>query len=160
MIDALESGRWLLIALLVAAAVSDARSLKIPNALPVLIALSALALLFINGGALSDFLAAIISGLAGLAVGYVLFLARLVGAGDGKLFASAAMWFPAGVLPGVGLLISIAGLFVGLFLFAVQVLGKPQGVNGRAAAAMKTRMPYGVPIAVGFAAAAQLVASV
>lgn len=158
MIEIVENWRWLLYALLAAAAASDMRSLRIPNALPVAIALSAAIVLFIGKASPADYVTAASSGLIGLGVGYAFYALGLMGAGDGKLFAAAATWFTAGALLFAGLWVSLAGVAVALAMLAVRTLrnmSSSERVSAAVKGALKTPVPYGVAIALGFIAAAQ-----
>lgn len=84
-------------ALLVYAACSDVASLTIPNW--VSIALTALFIppAFAMGMPLADIGMHVLFGFAVLAVGFFLFQANIIGGGDAKLLAAAAVWtgFPA-----------------------------------------------------------------
>jgi len=157
-IESIENWRWLLFAMLAAAALSDVRSLKIPNAFPLIIAASSALILLVSGAPASDFGAAALSGLIGLGVGYIFYALGLMGAGDGKLFAAAATWFTTGALLPVSLLVSLAGVAIALILLAARFL---RGLNtnvqkgGSLKTAMRTPVPYGVAIALGFIAAGQ-----
>ncbi|OFX00211.1 MAG: hypothetical protein A3E78_06445 [Alphaproteobacteria bacterium RIFCSPHIGHO2_12_FULL_63_12] len=158
MIETVENWRWLLYALLAAAAFSDLRSLKIPNALPVLIALSAAAVLFIGKAAPSDYAAAAASGLIGLGVGYALYAVGLMGAGDGKLFAAASTWFTASALLVAGLFVSLAGVVLALVMLGARLIrgtSAAERIGATVKSALKTPVPYGVAIALGFVATAQ-----
>lgn len=158
MIETIEDWRWLLYALLAAAAVSDIRSLKIPNALPIAIAASSALILFAGGAAPVDYGTAAFSGLIGLGVGYAFYAFGLMGAGDGKLFAAAATWFSAGTLLPVSLFVSLAGVALALALLAIRTmrgLRTADSVGAPLKSALRTPVPYGVAIAFGFVAAAQ-----
>lgn len=158
MIESVEGWRWGLFALLAAAAVGDIRALRIPNALPLaILALLAVGLVA-NGAPIGDYRSAALSGLIGLAVGYVFFAVGLMGGGDGKLFAASAAWFPAGALLGVGLLVSIAGVLVAVAALAARAVGRMSTTaqGGAIKAALKTKVPYGVAIAIGVIVAAHL----
>lgn len=158
MIETVENWRWILFALLAAAALSDIRSLRIPNAIPVGIALSAALALFISKAPPADYATAASSGLIGLCVGYAFYALGLMGAGDGKLFAAAATWFTAGALLAASLWVSLAGVAVALAMLAVRTLRKlnsSERIGAVVKSALKTPVPYGVAIALGFVAAAQ-----
>ena len=158
MIESVEGWRWGLFALLAAAAVGDIRALRIPNALPLaILALLAVALVA-HGAPIGDYRSAALSGLIGLAVGYAFFAVGLMGGGDGKLFAASAAWFHAGALLGVSLLVSMAGVLVALAALAVRAVGRMSTTahGGGVKAALKTKIPYGVAIAIGVIVAAQL----
>lgn len=158
MIETVENWRWLLFALLAAAALSDIRSLRIPNAIPAGIALSAAFVLLVSKASLADYGTAASSGLVGLAVGYAFYSFGLMGAGDGKLFAAAATWFTLGSLLVASLWVSLAGLAVAFALLLVRTLrnrGSSGHMGGAVKSALKTPVPYGLAIALGFVAAAQ-----
>lgn len=157
MIESAHDWRWLLVVLLVGAAVSDIRSLRIPNLIPVAIILSLVLALLVNGAPLTDYAAAGKSGLIGLVVGYALFYLRLMGGGDGKLFAAAAAWFTPAALLGVGFLVSLAGIVVALAALVARALKTAKASAPAADAirsALKTPIPYGAAIALGVTAAA------
>lgn len=159
MIESIENWRWLLYLMLVAAALSDLRSFTIPNVIPIGTALATALILFISKAPPSDYSTAAASGLIGLCVGYAFYSFGLMGAGDGKLFAAAATWFATEALLGVGFLVSLAGVCVALVMLAVRTLrnmSAPDPAAGGVKAALKTPIPYGVAIAIGYIAAAQL----
>lgn len=161
MIESVCDWRWLLYALLAAAALSDIRTMRIPNALPLGVVGALIVALAANSAPAEDYAAAALSGLIGLGVGYLFFTLRIMGGGDGKLFAATACWFGASALLGLGLWISIAGLFVGLAALAARALraraSSAEG-GGSVVSALKAPAPYGVAIALGsvFAAEAPL----
>lgn len=157
MVETLESWRWLLFVLLGAAALTDIRSFRIPNAIPLAVAVTALILLVIFRAPSDEFVAAAASGLIGLAVGYALFAIGWMGAGDGKLFAAAACWFAPAALLAAGLFVSLAGVAVSLSILGISSLRRMSAAQAQATtSALKTPVPYGVAIAVGFFLAAQL----
>ena len=102
--------------LLGAAVVFDLVSRRIPNTVPVaLVGLFAVQVAVFGQRGMTPFWADLVVGAVLLAIGFVLFLMGMLGAGDGKLMAVAGLWVgPAevgGFLLGVGLL----GLGLGLF---------------------------------------------
>lgn len=155
MIEGAQDWRWILYALLVVAAIGDIRSLRIPNALPLSIVAALFCILALTSAPAEDFAKAALSGLIGLAVGYGFFAARLMGGGDGKLFAAAATWFTAGALLSVGLWVSIAGIGVALAALAVRTMRAAAQGAGDGPPPLKTPVPYGVAIAAGVIIAAQ-----
>ena len=95
-----------------AAGILDFRTRRIPNRLTVGSLLLALVLNAVAGlGALSD---ALMGAGLGLAVGVLLFAARALGGGDGKLLVAVGAYLGLGRLPGALLLIGILGGFLGL----------------------------------------------
>ena len=102
-------------ALLGAAVVFDLLSRQIPNMVPLaLLGLFALQVAIFGHRDIVPLWAHVVTGAVLLAVGFVLYLMGVLGAGDGKLLAAAGLWVgPAGMgsfLFGVGLL----GLGLGL----------------------------------------------
>lgn len=154
MIDSAYDWRFLLYALLVAAAASDLRSMRIPNALPIAVVAALVGALLLAGAPPDAFRDAALSGLIGLFVGYALFRLRLMGGGDGKLFAASAAWFGSGALLAVGFFVSLAGIVVALLALVARssaLAKQPASVR----AALKTPVPYGVAIALGVVIAAE-----
>ena len=79
--------------LMIIAGASDLISLRIPNKLTAFIALAALPAAFVAGMPMVELLMHIAAGAALFLLGYGLFSFRLVGGGDAKLMAAAAIWF-------------------------------------------------------------------
>jgi len=130
-----------LAALLVVAAVIDARTFTISNRLNLAVAL--LAPLYWLSVSLSPWPGIAIQLAAGAAVFAILagaFYAGMMGGGDVKLAAALALWFPPGITVKFLVLMSIAGgvLTLGLLAWhrARQRTGRPE-------------IPYGVAIACG-----------
>jgi prepilin peptidase CpaA len=127
-------------ALLVWAALSDARDYLIPNKLPLAIAALAPVWWLTTSAAA---LPAILAGAAVFVLGFVLFARGMMGGGDVKLMSAIALWAgPALVLP---------------FLFATAIVGgvlslvmlpifRPRGAGATLAQAT---VPYGVAISAG-----------
>lgn len=155
MIESAQDWRWLLYALLVAAAVGDVRALRIPNVIPLSIVAALLIALLAASAPADTYLKAATSGVIGLAVGYGFFALGLMGGGDGKLFAAAASWFTAGALLSVGLWISLAGIVVAMTALVFRAAGKKSFEGDAPRSALKTPIPYGVAIAAGVIIAAQ-----
>lgn len=156
MIEGAQDWRWLLFALLVAAAIGDVRSYRIPNALPLAIVGALFVALVVTSAPAEAYVKAATSGAIGLGIGYAFFMVGLMGGGDGKLFAAAASWFSAGALLSVGLWVSLAGVIVALAALAIRAV-RPKSAGGPAAVpTLKTPVPYGVAIAAGVIAAAQM----
>ncbi|HEX5379996.1 MAG TPA: prepilin peptidase [Phenylobacterium sp.] len=136
-----------LCALLLWSAVSDIADRRIPNS-----AILAIIALFVpwsfasHGENLASGLAA---GAIGFGVGYVLYLFKVMGAGDAKLFAAVALFTGLTYLH----LFALATVLCGGVVAAVIMVARPR----RAAAMLTLRgqgdfgrgIPYGVAIAVG-----------
>jgi prepilin peptidase CpaA len=141
-----------------AAAVTDLRARKIPNAIPVAVALCGLTLSAFGGW--REFGSAVAAGIIVLAVGTVPFGLGLIGGGDVKLLAACACVFGLGhVLPlllytallGGALAICVAA-FTGELRAIVTRAGRavaPALVPGAGAPPSRTRLPYAVAIAGG-----------
>jgi prepilin peptidase CpaA len=150
-------------ALLAAAAWSDWRTRRIPNALTLAGAAAAIALHLAAGGG------AVLQGLQGfglaLAVGVPLFALGALGGGDVKLLAAVGAFMGPGRFAGAFLVIAVLGGALALLDAARRralgpllaggaglvrqwlVLG-PRGMI-RAAPAGSATIPYGIPIALG-----------
>lgn len=103
----------------VVALLYDVWSLTIPN--PVTYGIASLFLIggLLDPGAVAwlDHLAA---GLLVLAICVALFAFRIIGGGDVKLYAATALWFGLSDLPGLLLLVGIAGIALAIVLLSVR----------------------------------------
>jgi prepilin peptidase CpaA len=128
---------------LAAAAVSDLRSFRIPNALPAI-----LMVLFGAVHGLAGFpvplWANLLHFLAALIVGMVLFSRGWFGGGDAKLYAAAALWFNWSGAVAFLLMTTIAGLILAIGFISARMMGLRKNV-----AKEDRRIPYGVAIAAG-----------
>ena len=146
----------LFVAILLAAAISDAMRRKIPNW-----TVLALVGLYVVAAVLkltpTDPWWAL--GAAGIAfvVTYGLYHFDIVGAGDAKLFTAAALFAGMKFLPLFALLTALAG---GLYAVGFLLVRPRQAMRGLTAAGRKEgagmALPYGVPIAMGAAGVAVL----
>jgi prepilin peptidase CpaA len=138
-------------ALLAASAGWDLASYTIPNFLSV--ALIALFAVFAIAAGLPG--AAIgshaLAGLSGLAIGFALFAFGLIGGGDAKLFAAAALWLGFGELLEYAVVTSLIGGVLALALISLRRLPIPATLAGRGWVARlhdaKAGIPYGVALA-------------
>lgn len=138
-------------AILLWAAVSDIRRRIIPN-----LAVAALLAVFVAwaslvlgiGPALVSALAA--GGLA-LAVTFALYVFNIVGAGDSKLFAVAALFFGLGYLPAFALATVLAGGMVALASLALRPRRAAVMLSIGGKGDWGRGVPYGVAIAAGAA---------
>jgi len=143
--------RYLLAAVLTGvliwAAASDVRDRRIPNKA----VLSVLGLFVLwmaaNGGA--GLLSAVVAGAIAFAVGYGLYVFKIVGAGDAKLFSALALFAGLSHLPlfalatvWTGGLMALASLAASPRRAIVMLAMRGQGDHGRG-------IPYGVAIGVG-----------
>jgi prepilin peptidase CpaA len=130
-----------LAALLIVAAVIDARTFTISNRLNLTVAL--LAPLYWLSVALTPWPGVAIQLAAGATVFAVLaaaFYAGMMGGGDVKLAAALALWFPPGVTLQFLVLMSLAGGVLTLVLLAWHRAMRREG---------RPEIPYGVAIAFG-----------
>lgn len=142
---------WILFSgLLFAAALSDGRTLTIPNRLCLAVAFLYLARLPVLG--VTDWSLGLLAGLCVLLAGFVLFARGWFGGGDVKLLAAAAFWAgPAQLLP----MLVVTGLAGGVLALAVLVRHRtaiaaraflePAPNDGSTA----LDLPYGIAIATG-----------
>lgn len=134
-------------AALIAAAVSDLRSFRIPNVLPAVLALGALVLAAPEtGGEWASRLTSVLA-VGGVAVG--LYMANGLGGGDVKLLAAAAFWAPLSTLPAFVLSLGLAGGIQALVVLAWTRWRAAGAVTAGAPAEIvePTRLPYAVSIA-------------
>ena len=131
------------------AAVTDARSYRIPNWIPIaLAALFALAV-FVSGKPVLEFWPHLAAGLGMMALGYLLYAVTGMGAGDAKLAAAAMLWAGwSGAYAWLfALTVAMAGLAAGLVLLRLAA--------ATAGSAPKLRMlQRGAPVPLGIALAA------
>ena len=140
------------IALLVAAAGFDLWNFRIPNLIAILLAIGfpAAALLI---GVPPDWPYHLLGAALVLLAGAVLFMRNLIGGGDVKLFAAAAVWYSLDSLPAfvfaVSLVVGVLALVVLLASFAKRAFATAgsQGYSRRRIRGMS--LPYGVAIALG-----------
>lgn len=120
--------------LLAACAVADVRKRIIPHILVIGLVVTSAANSILNGGW-------VVLGwkesLVVLAAGFLLYFAKCMGAGDVKMFAAVALWFPGRLLP-LAFWISLCGgaLAIG---YAIKRWKTGQAVT----------LPYGLSIATG-----------
>ncbi len=160
------------LALLIWAAIEDARARRIPNWITFSLALAGLANAFLTGQPLGP-TAAMLGFLTGFGLGFVLFGLNAVGAGDVKILAAMGAWL--GPLGAVKLfaLEAIIGMVIVLVQAAIQrrtrtlwrntaVLAinlvhlQELGVDhvsetGKSCQSVKLRLPYAVPVLVAAA---------
>lgn len=139
--------------LFLAAALSDLRSLIIPNRYPIAIALLYPAYVLAAGHAI-DWPGGLMVAGGTFAVGLALFALRLTGGGDVKLLTAIALWAGPGLILPFFLVTALAGGVLAILLmlrhrlalFAVAPAHAGQGTQPEK---RKQPLPYGVPIAVG-----------
>ncbi len=151
----------LVCALMIAAAVSDIRSYRIPNWISAMIVVLFAVRTLIDP---ADLVASLTIGAVVLAAGFVLFTTRLLGAGDAKLLAAVSLWVGPALIFEFLTATALAG---GVAATTILFFGKGAGSPALASAApgcagphdadapeingkrVSTPMPYGVAIVAG-----------
>jgi prepilin peptidase CpaA len=126
--------------LLMAAALSDARSYRIPNPIPAAL-LGTFVLLMLAGGAGAAPLVALAAFGLAFAFGLGLWWFGVWGGGDAKLVAAVAPWVGLAGLPRLVVVMALAG---GLLALAVLLKAR----LSPSAAERPRHVPYGIAIAV------------
>lgn len=131
--------------LLVTAAISDLRHYVIPNWIS-----AALVLLFVVSVAVTPGPVTIVprmmTAVAILAFGLVLFMRGWIGGGDVKLWAVLGLWLgPAFVLPHL-ILVCLFGGLLGVGLLCARLVRVARRTSGEQLPILKSAVPYGVPI--------------
>lgn len=140
-------------ALVVAAAVSDLRTYRIPNKI-VLAILLVYPVHVAASPAPVDWPMALAIFAGTLAIGFVLFAVKAFGAGDAKLLAATMLWAGPAVAP-LALIVCLfaGGIVAGLMLTRARIIIagalSSVGRESLSEAFLSKHMPYGVPIALG-----------
>lgn len=144
--------------LLVWAAVSDVRTMTIPNRVSLAaIAIWPIWLLAVGAGGVAGgvgVLVAIAVAAAVLVLGFVLFAMNWVGGGDAKLAAAVALWAGPSLIAEFLLVMALAGGAVALAIVGWRAINRkliavPFAPTSSEAARATADLPYGVPIAAG-----------
>lgn len=139
------------VAMLLAAAISDLRAYRIPNALP------AILMLLFGVAQIMDSSATVPwSNLAhfgiSLIVGMFLFSRGWIGGGDAKLYAATALWFAWDGAVTLLFFTTISGAVLAAAFIAARLLGLRKNIPKK-----DRRIPYGVAIAIGGVVSASFV---
>ena len=151
---AIETGRLAvavgLTLVLLVVSVSDVRSRRIPNA-AVLVMLGLFAAwTALNGGA--GLVSSLEAAAIGLAVTATLYLCKVIGAGDSKLFAAAALFAGMSLLPLMALITVLIGGAIALAMLVMRPVRGLVMLQMRGKGDWGRGVPYGVPIAIACAA--------
>jgi prepilin peptidase CpaA len=133
------------VAMLAAAAVSDARTRRIPNALVAAIALLGVAVAVVAAPWPAGLERAALGALTGLALWLPFHLLGWMGAGDVKLFAAASVWLGPAAAVRAALLTALLGGVLALGWAAWLRVRRGEG---------ERRLPYGIAMAAALAVAA------
>jgi prepilin peptidase CpaA len=153
-------------ALLVGACVTDVRARRIPNALVLAVLVAGLARAALAAGWGPALLldptapvptAALLAGVVGLAIGLPLYALGLMGAGDVKLFAAAAVWLGPAGLARACWWTAIAGGVLALAWVAASPLRRAPAPSAGRARVRAGALPYGLAVAAGVFTSALLV---
>lgn len=128
---------------LIAAAISDLRSFRIPNFLPAIL-IVLFGMFYGVTGFVGTLWENLLHCLVALAVGMILFSRGWIGGGDAKLYAAAALWFNLAGAATLLFMTTIAGLILAVTFIAARMSGLRKNVPKQ-----DRRIPYGVAIAVG-----------
>ena len=138
---------------LIAAAAYDVRSLRIPNWISALIALSFLPIGLWSGIELYDIAQHYLSGLFVLVIVFILFALNQFGGGDAKLLAASSVWVGWGALLPFVFYASLAGGAIALFMLLLRRIPLPTTAYEnywiRRLYEQKKNLPYGAAIAAG-----------
>ncbi len=148
-----EASIWLFCAGLIAAAATDLFKLRIPNRI-VLAVIAFYPIFVLTADKPVDWVRSLLVAVIVLLVGIGMFAYKLIGGGDAKLIAAAALWAgPAHITPllmttaiGGGLLCVFAVSPLRTFLPYLAAAAK---LDADMAHLMKLHIPYGVAIAAG-----------
>jgi prepilin peptidase CpaA len=136
--------------LLIAAALQDMRELRIDNKFPLALAglFAAHAILFKSP---SDVVQNLLVFIIAFAVCLPMFIYRLLGGGDVKLFAAVALWFDFSSAPEFALSVALFGALVTIVLISARrILPIPPAARENwQSLAVKGPIPYGLAIVAG-----------
>ncbi len=138
--------------LLLFAAASDIATMTIPNWVSIVIALAFPITALISALALSAIGWHLAFGFAVLAITFGLFQFGVLGGGDAKLIAAAAVWTGIGAFGAFAFWTSLAGGVLALTLLLARAMIAPDQTRPTFLNRLLTRrggIPYGVAIAVG-----------
>ena len=139
--------------LVVAAAISDFLTLRIPNWLNAIIVLAFFPMALASGMSGEAILWHCLAGIVVLVVGFGLFSSGFIGGCDAKLLAAAALWIGWAHLPPFLVFTALAGGVLVILMKAWQLLqveGEVHEVGwAKRLFGFKMDLPYGVAIAAG-----------
>ncbi len=131
--------------LLVWAAAVDFLTRSIPNGISILLSLAFAIFAVAAGLSLEDLAGHVLCALLFLGCGFALFSAKLIGGGDAKLCAGAALWLGLGGAQPFLHSMAVAGGLLALIYLARHMIGSSFGLYASGA----RTIPYGVAIAAG-----------
>jgi prepilin peptidase CpaA len=130
------------------AAVGDLRQYRIPNRLPLIVAVAFLVMSAVSPP--SFVLGGLAIGAPVLIAGMILFSMGLVGGGDVKLLAAATLWCGPALLAPFAMVASVVGIVLALVMLSpYRVFLPPTPARLAAQGALRQPMPMGVAISAG-----------
>ncbi len=139
--------------MVVMAGVSDFFTLKIPNWLNGIIAVSVIPFVLWAGMPLEVFAWHIIAGLVMFVAGFIFFSANIIGGGDAKMLAACGIWLGWDVLMEFALVTAFAGAALVVAIKIWAFFANKKEVPGMGWAknflSKKPQLPYGIAIAAG-----------
>lgn len=141
--------------LLAVSALTDIFSRRIPN-WAVLGIIATCAIGWVSGAPVAPWPSGLAAGVLALGIAYGLYHFGWIGAGDAKLLGAAALFFGLGHLLQLATLTAAAGAVIALGFLILRPRRVMRGLTaqGRAEAAGRAGIPYGVAIAIGAVATA------
>jgi len=143
----------LLPAMVVLAGIGDFFTMRIPNWLNVVIALSVFPVAWLAGMPFEVFQWHLAAGTVVLVMGFGLFAAGVIGGGDAKLLAAVALWMGWPQVVTFLVFTALAGGAIAILMKAWQVVRVEHEVKGatwlKQVLRAKLDLPYGVAIAAG-----------
>lgn len=146
---------WLLVAgfaaLMLHAALGDARTLEIPNWISIAVALGYLPCAWLAGQAPADLVLHYAVGIGFLLAGMAVFALGVMGGGDVKLMAAIAPWLDFAAIPRFLILVALLGGAVALGVIVLRrwpalARGRIAWLDGSVTGARQS-IPYGIAIA-------------
>ena len=126
------------------AAISDARTRRIPNVLVAAMALASAPAIALAGPGIAAAPAHAAAGALALALGWALFSLGVLGGGDGKLIAASACWLGPAAMPEFLALTALLGAALALGMIA---MGARRIASSHPAAPRRNELPYALAIA-------------
>lgn len=139
--------------LIVMAGISDYFTLKIPNWVNALIAVSVIPFVLFSGMPMEIFAWHLAAGVLAFIVGFVLFSGGLIGGGDAKMLAACALWVGWNGLFQFAFYTALAGGVLALAMTIWHRLADKKDIKGLGWAknilSESPKLPYGIAIAAG-----------
>ena len=149
---------YILPTLLIAAALGDVMSLRIPNWLTLLTAGLFFPTALLMQMPVAEFESHLLAGVLLFIIGYLLFSFGIFGGGDGKLMAATGLWFGVGKIIPFLFYTAFAGGVLAIVVIAWSLIMMSWEIEGEAAPlagfakklrTMAPSVPYGVALAIG-----------